>query len=102
MTAPRPLSPGPSAPWKASEKERGVVCAPRWAAASALDDFTLAGRHFRQRALGGKMLSQVVAERLEDEPEFARATPYGRVGPCAAIEARLFSEAAKEVSQPDN
>ena len=66
-----------------------------------LRGFNAAYNARRQRVLDGKTPDQVVAERLEDKPELARATPHGRAGPCDATKARLVAEAAKEVSQPN-
>ena len=67
-----------------------------------LRGFNAAYNARRQRALDGKTPDQVVAERIEAEPELARASPHGRAGPCDLTRARLVADAAKEVSQPDS
>lgn len=67
-----------------------------------LRGFNAAYNARRQRVLDGKTPDQVVAERIEAEPDLAGAKPHGRAGPCDATRARLVAEAAKEVSQPDN
>ena len=66
-----------------------------------LRGFNAAYNARRQRVLDGKTPDQVAAERIEAEPELARATPHGRAGPCDVTKARFVAEAAKEVSQPD-
>lgn len=66
-----------------------------------LRGFNAAYNTRRQRVLDGKTPDRVVAERIEAEPELARATSQGRAGPCDTTKARLVAEAAKEVSQPD-
>ena len=66
-----------------------------------LRGFNAAYNARRQRVLDGKTPDQVAAERIEAEPELARAKPHGRAGPCDTTKARLVVEAAKEVSQPD-
>ena len=67
-----------------------------------LRGFNAAYNARRQRVLDGKTPDQVVVERIEAEPELARAKPHGRAGPCDTTKARLVVEAAKEISQPDS
>jgi hypothetical protein len=56
----------------------------------------------RQRVLDGKTPDQVVAERLKAKRTLAKGKPQERAGPCNTTKARLITERAKEVSQPDS
>ena len=67
-----------------------------------LRGFNAAYNARRQRVLDSKTPDQIVAERLKATPTLAKGQPQGRAGPCDTTKARLITEAAKEVSQPDN
>ena len=55
----------------------------------------------RQRVLDGKTPNQVVAEHLKAKPKLANSAPHGHGSPCDATKARLITDRAKEVSQPN-